>query len=589
MLTYLKFKDWTIIVARTRKFLIWCLGLMLTAVSIWNAPLYAQENPPQSTAEQAKIKWSAINTRSMTEARNGQFEKSIEFGKQALKIAETEFGENHPDTLISVFNLAVYHHNQGLYGQARPLYERALNGQERSLGANHPDTLISVGNLGVLYISLGLYEQAEPLLLRGFHGLELAILNNLGFLYQLQNLYELAVPLYERIVETRERISGQDNFSTQVAISNLGTIYKEQGLYGQAESLYQRVLDASERVLGPDHPSTLVNVNNLGALYSSQGFYRQAEPLYQRALETTRRTIGTEHPNIVQYASNLGSLYSAKTNSTELGIFYWKQAVNVLQNMRLEMAELEDGTQSAFLETQRSRYESLQSALIDQGRFAEAALVGRMLKEQEFYDFIRRRSSEDGDPRQTVIAFTASEQDWANRMEDWRERPNRMAREYQALFDAKQDAKVTNGAWSDQDEARLQEASVSLDEANSAFRAKVDALTQELTERAADHEGQVSREIAELNLKAAQSYRRMLSVNGPTTALVQMISLPEATHLLFITSEAIVHEEVNLGRLMRRAQSDTYPLPLFMTVKTILERPILSPYIMARPRLTIAV
>ena len=50
-------------------------------------------------------------------------------------------GEEHPDTLVSIINLATLYHVQTKYGVAEPLYKSAFNIQKRKLGETHPDTL----------------------------------------------------------------------------------------------------------------------------------------------------------------------------------------------------------------------------------------------------------------------------------------------------------------------------------------------------------------------------------------------------------------------------------------------------------------
>ena len=59
-------------------------------------------------------------------------------------------GENHPSTFTATNNLALLFMDKGEYTQARPLLEQALTGQRLTLGAMHPDTLASLGNLGLL-------------------------------------------------------------------------------------------------------------------------------------------------------------------------------------------------------------------------------------------------------------------------------------------------------------------------------------------------------------------------------------------------------------------------------------------------------
>ena len=56
-------------------------------------------------------------------------------------------GEEHPDTLTSMNNLAVTFHAQGDLRGARALQERVLEARRRVLGEEHPDTLMSMNNL----------------------------------------------------------------------------------------------------------------------------------------------------------------------------------------------------------------------------------------------------------------------------------------------------------------------------------------------------------------------------------------------------------------------------------------------------------
>ena len=72
-------------------------------------------------------------------------------------------GPDHPDTALSLNNLAVLYDNQGKYDKAEPLYQRALTIREKVLGPDHPDTATSLNNLAVLYDNQGKYDKAEPL------------------------------------------------------------------------------------------------------------------------------------------------------------------------------------------------------------------------------------------------------------------------------------------------------------------------------------------------------------------------------------------------------------------------------------------
>ena len=54
--------------------------------------------------------------------------------------SEQVLGPEHPDTALSLNNLAELYHTQGKYAEAEPLSKRALVIYEQALGPEHPDT-----------------------------------------------------------------------------------------------------------------------------------------------------------------------------------------------------------------------------------------------------------------------------------------------------------------------------------------------------------------------------------------------------------------------------------------------------------------
>ncbi|MER7280722.1 tetratricopeptide repeat protein [Dactylosporangium sp. NPDC000244] len=55
-------------------------------------------------------------------------------------------GDDHPDTLMSVSNLASAYVSAGDLGRAISLFEQALTGCRRVLGDDHPQMRIVAGN-----------------------------------------------------------------------------------------------------------------------------------------------------------------------------------------------------------------------------------------------------------------------------------------------------------------------------------------------------------------------------------------------------------------------------------------------------------
>jgi hypothetical protein len=83
----------------------------------------------------------------------GLEEKVLEVSKRAL-------GEEHPDTLLSMGNLAASYSDLGRLQDAVELEEKVLEARKRMLGKEHPRTLLSINNLEIYLTNLS--EQTHP-------------------------------------------------------------------------------------------------------------------------------------------------------------------------------------------------------------------------------------------------------------------------------------------------------------------------------------------------------------------------------------------------------------------------------------------
>jgi Flp pilus assembly protein TadD len=70
-------------------------------------------------------------------------------------------GEQHPDTLVSLNNLALLRLEQRRYSEAEDLFNKVLEVRRRVLGSNHPDTISILDSLGHLQLAEQRYADAE--------------------------------------------------------------------------------------------------------------------------------------------------------------------------------------------------------------------------------------------------------------------------------------------------------------------------------------------------------------------------------------------------------------------------------------------
>ena len=75
-------------------------------------------------------------------------------------------GEEHPDTLSAIGNLASTYWNQGRWKEAEELDVKVLEARRRVLGEEHPDTIMAMANLAYTKRDLGQNDVAVDLMTR---------------------------------------------------------------------------------------------------------------------------------------------------------------------------------------------------------------------------------------------------------------------------------------------------------------------------------------------------------------------------------------------------------------------------------------
>ena len=86
--------------------------------------------------------------------------------KAEIAERELELGKNHPDVAVALTDLAALYSEEEKFGEARPLYERALRIQEKTLGAEHQDTTQTLTDLAICHLDQGNNDVGRPLLER---------------------------------------------------------------------------------------------------------------------------------------------------------------------------------------------------------------------------------------------------------------------------------------------------------------------------------------------------------------------------------------------------------------------------------------
>ena len=251
----------------------------------------------------------------------GLYDEAQPLQESALETRRRELGAEHPDTLTSVHNMTVLLVSQGKLDEAEATATEALEGRRRVLGEEHAETLNSMEELSIVLKDQGRFDDSEALkreslaTYRRVFGDDdlgtLTSLNNLGMLLDEMGRSDEALPLVEETLEGRRRMLGEDHPDTLVSINNVGYILLALGRADEAEPYYRECLEQSRRLLGEEHPETLISINNLGYLFYTQGKMDEAEPFFREAMETRRRVLGDDHPGVLNSINNFGMVQLA--------------------------------------------------------------------------------------------------------------------------------------------------------------------------------------------------------------------------------------------------------------------------------------
>jgi tetratricopeptide (TPR) repeat protein len=258
---------------------------------------------------------------------DGRYDESEELEVQVMQIKKRLLGNEHPDTLTSMANLALTYCGQGRWRDAEELEAQVMQTTKRVFGNEHPHTLTSIANLASTYENQGRWKEAEKLqvyvmqamerVLGGEHPDTLASIHNLASTYGKQGRWQEAEELEVQVVQTRKRVLGNEHPHTLTSIANLGLTYLNQGQWNEAEELQVQVMETMKRVLGNEHPNMLTIMGNLASTYWNQGRWKEAEEMQAQVMQTTKRVLGDEHPSTLTSTHNFAFMLQAQARHEE--------------------------------------------------------------------------------------------------------------------------------------------------------------------------------------------------------------------------------------------------------------------------------
>ncbi len=228
----------------------------------------------------------------------GVYDHGVRVHTSALKIRMRELGEEHPDTMTSMANLAALHFQAGNQAEALRLFIRSAALRTKILGEEHPDTLKSMNDLSVGY---------------GAHG-----------------DWDAAIKLRRRTFQIMQRTLGPAHRDTIKAMMNVAHYHVIQGDYDQALPIAEEARRLSKLSLGERHPTTINSLHLLAVVFDAVRPAQEALPLHTEVVTRLRDVLGEEHPRTLAAMTVTAIAYLQSNNEAE-AIRLFEAALPALQ------------------------------------------------------------------------------------------------------------------------------------------------------------------------------------------------------------------------------------------------------------------
>jgi non-specific serine/threonine protein kinase/serine/threonine-protein kinase len=227
-------------------------------------------------ADQPDVQSALMNTIGTVYRNLGLFDGAQEQLEAALATRRSVFGDESPQVLESLINLAEVHYSNGDRSTSERMLREALALGER---LDLPGGLGMADAMNDLALVLASYERQE---------------------------FAAAIDLYRRALDIQLRERGSAHAEVVTVQGNLAVALYRSKQIEEAEALVRSNLALSERVNGVDSPQTAIQASLLAEILSAGPDRAESERLLRRSLAIFEHTLGSQHQRVANGHNALG-------------------------------------------------------------------------------------------------------------------------------------------------------------------------------------------------------------------------------------------------------------------------------------------
>lgn len=454
--------------------------------------------------------------------------KALDFARAALAIAEKD---GMKDGLFGAYRIIGWLNIvSSQYAEALANTRAALKlAEEMDDPRRQSDALI---NIGIIYSFLGMKQDAIEQYRRAFELTKRSndkytaaiLLSNIGYNHFGLDDHENARKYLEDAIARMRELNLKRELG--YAIHNLAMVKFAIGDHDGAQTGYREALAIYLQV-NERRPEAYAYMS-LGEVDAARKQWDKAVANFEKAIQISRE-IGYTAIEANTLAAMM-DLWKQRAKP-RLAVLYGKQAVNLLQAVRLQNRALEKTSLASFVKHNEDIYRELADILASQGRLPEAQQVLDLLKEEEYFEFVRRDAAEASD--QAKLSLTAAEK---AALEEYTRLSNRLTA-LGARFQALQDARAkAGGKLPAEQETEYQTLKTQIESAGVGIRTFLAKLADEFSKKVEDQ--------ATITPQSIESLRADLRSVGPDVVLVSTYLLPKRYRAIVTTGRAMVDRKV---------------------------------------------
>jgi tetratricopeptide (TPR) repeat protein len=238
---------------------------------------------------------SVLEALATTYSRLGDITQSTTLSKKVLALRTKLQGPNHPDTILSLSNLASVYNTAGEYLTAEHLCRDAVERSTAAFGDWHARTVAAMLSHGRALYSLQRYAESNSIFnktlnwifndRRGECHIDVAVIyEDIATLHMLQNRYDESVKFLNHALRVYRKLKHQSTIQIMIYIC---LCYIAMNACSKAETQAEEVVRETEKTLGPDHPQTInARITQASALLKNKKYVNADE-----LIESLRRDI----------------------------------------------------------------------------------------------------------------------------------------------------------------------------------------------------------------------------------------------------------------------------------------------------------